>query len=72
MPPGHTNAMEVSRDANIPSVDAVRSIPSILSAVSKLLAQYEDQTHQDISPGKDFMRNKGTVAVFQTTTKSNL
>ena len=50
--------MEASRDAIILSVDAVRTIPSISSAVSKLLAQYGDQTHQDIVPGKDFMRKK--------------
>ena len=58
VPPGHTHIMEASRDAIIPSVDAVRSIPSISSAVSKLLAQYEDQTHQDIVPSNDFMRKK--------------
>ena len=57
-PTGHTEAMEASRDTIIPSVDAVRSIPSISSAVSRLLAQYEDQTHQDIVPGKDFIRKK--------------
>ena len=55
---GQTEVMEASRDAIIPSVDAVRNIPSISSAVSKLLAQYEEQTHQDIVPGKDFIRKK--------------
>ena len=35
---GHTEVMEASRDAIVPSVDAVRNIPSISSAVSKLLA----------------------------------
>ena len=37
-PTGHIEAMEASRDATIPSVDAVRSIPSISLVVSKLLA----------------------------------
>ena len=55
---GHPEAMEVSRDAIVPSVEAVRNIPNISAAVSKLLAQYEDQTHQDIVPGKDFLRKK--------------
>ena len=36
----------------------MRSIPSISLAVSKLLAQYEEQTHQNVIPGKDFMRKK--------------
>ena len=55
---GHPEAMEASRDAIVPSVEAVRNIPNISAAVSKLLAQYEDQTHQDIVPGKDFLRKK--------------
>ena len=55
---GQTAVMEASRDAIISSVDAVRNIPSISLAVSKLLAQYEEQTHQDIVPGKDFIRKK--------------
>ena len=55
---GYTEVIEASRDAIVPSVEAVRNIPSISSAVSKLLAQYEEQTHQDIVPGKVFIRKK--------------
>ena len=54
----HTEVTEASRDAIVPSVETVRSIPSISSAVSKLLAQYEEQTHQDVIPGKVLMRKK--------------
>ena len=55
---GHMEVTEASRDAIVPSVETVRSIPSISSAVSKLLAQYEEQTHQDVVQGKDCMRKK--------------
>ena len=54
----HTEVTEASRDAIAPSIETVRSIPSISSAVSKLLAQYEEQTHQDVIPGKDLLRKK--------------
>ena len=60
--------MEISREAIVPSVNTVRSIPSISSAVSKLLTQYEDQTRQEVIPGKDPHRCKsGRYNVTETT-----
>ena len=44
-----TNEM---RDAIAPKVDALRSIPSISTAVSQLLATYEQQSDRDILQGK--------------------
>ena len=41
-----------SRDAIVPGVDVLRSIPSISSAVTQLLASYDQQAVQDILPGK--------------------
>ena len=42
---------QVSRDV-VPKLDAIRSIPSVSSAVSRLLAQYDDQADQEALPGK--------------------
>ena len=50
--------MEINREAIVLSVNTVRNIPSISSAVSRLLAQYEDQAHQEVIPGKDPHRRK--------------
>ena len=43
---------QVSQDAVVPKLDVMRSIPSVSSAVSHLLAQYEDQADQQALPGK--------------------
>ena len=65
----HQDPMEVSREAIMPSVTTVRNIPSISSAVSRLLAQYEDQTRQEVIPGKDPHRRKsGRYNTTETTT----
>ena len=42
----------INRDAVVPGVDVLRSIPSISSAVTQLLASYDQQAIQDILPGK--------------------
>ena len=48
-----------ARDAMAPRLDVMRSIPSISSAVSQLLARYDDQADQEALPGKGFnMRKK--------------
>ena len=60
---GHMEVTEASRDAIVPSVETVRSIPSISLAVLKLLAKYEEQTHQDVISGKDFMRKNLVVTI---------
>ena len=41
-----------SRDAIVPGVDVLRSIPSISSVVTQLLAFYDQQAVQDVLPGK--------------------
>ena len=41
-----------ARDAMAPRLDVMRSIPSISSAVSQLLAHYDDQADQEALPGK--------------------
>ena len=42
----------INRDAVVPGVDVLRSIPSISSAVTQLLASYDHQALQDVLPGK--------------------
>ena len=47
----------------------MRHIPRISLAISKLLAQYEDQAHYNILPGKDAQRCKsGRYDTTETTT----
>ena len=41
-----------SRDAIVPEVNVLRSIPSISSVVTQLLASYNQQVVQDVLPGK--------------------
>ena len=41
----------INRDAVVPGVDVLMSIPSISSAVTQLLASYDQQAIQDILPG---------------------
>ena len=54
----HNEMIEVTREAIVPSVDIIiRAIPTVSSTVSKLLAQYEDQTRHGLVPGKDLPRN---------------
>ena len=43
---------QVSHDAVVPKMDVMRSIPSVSSAVSRLLAQYDDQADHEALPGK--------------------
>ena len=45
----------LSRDAIVPGVNVLRSIPSISSAVTQLLASYDQQAVQDVLPGKGHM-----------------
>ena len=47
-----------ARDAMAPRLDVMRSIPSISSAVSKLLAHYDDQANQEAFPGKGYTVRK--------------
>ena len=43
-----------ARDAVAPRLDVMRSVPSISSAVSQLLARYDDQADQEGLPGKGY------------------
>ena len=48
-PPAHNT---INRDAVVSGVDVLRSIPSISSTVTQLLASYDQQAVQDALPGK--------------------
>ena len=55
--PAHGGAevrTQLSHDAVIPKPEVMRSIPSVSSAVSCLLAQYEDQADQQVFQGKNY------------------
>ena len=55
--PAHGGAevrTQLSHDAVIPKPEVMRSIPSVSSAVSRLLAQYEDQADQQVFQGKNY------------------
>ena len=41
-----------ARDTVVPGIDVLRSIPSISSAITQLLASYDQQAVQDALPGK--------------------
>ena len=55
--PAHGGAevrTQLSHDAVIPKPEVMRSIPSVSSAVSRLLAQYEDQADQQVFQAKNY------------------
>ena len=58
-----------SREAIVPGVDVLRSIPSISSAVTQLLATYDQQAVQDVLPGKGHItrRKSGRYNTTDTT-----
>ena len=60
------------RDAIAPKVDALRSIPSISTAVSQLLANYEQQSDRDILQGKNtkIRKKSGRYNTTDTTSMS--
>ena len=57
-----------ARDAIAPRLEVMRSIPSISSAVSQLLARYDDQADQDAMPGKghNYRKKSGRYNVTDT------
>ena len=56
----------INRDAMVPGVDVLRSIPSISSTVTQLLASYDQQAVQDALPGKGQV-NKRKSGRYNTT-----
>ena len=52
VPPRPQPAHNITRDAVVIGVDVLRSIPSISSAETQLLASYDQQAVQDALPGK--------------------
>ena len=52
MPRGARDLSQVAKDSVAPRLEVMRSIPSISSAVSQLLAHYDDQADQDAMPGR--------------------
>ena len=59
-----------ARDAIAPRPDALRSIPSISTAVSQLLASYEQQSDRDILQGKSTVIRKKSGRYNTTDTTS--
>ena len=59
---------QVAKDAMAPRLEVMRSIPSISSAVSQLLARYDDQADQDAMPGKghNYRKKYGRYNVIDT------
>ena len=51
----------IGRDAVVPGVDVLSSIPSISSAVTQLLASYDQQAVQDAFPGKGLTNRSGNL-----------
>ena len=58
-----------SRDAIVPGVDVLRSIPNLSSAVTQLLASYDQQAVQDVLPGNGHItrRKSGRYNTTDTT-----
>ena len=63
-------ATNEARDAIAPRPDALRSIPSISTAVSQLLASYEQQSDRDILQGKSTVIRKKSGRYNTTDTTS--
>ena len=59
-----------ARDAVTPKVDVLRSIPSISTAVSQLLANYEQQTDREVLQGKSTVIRKKSGRYNTTDTTS--
>ena len=59
-----------ARDAIAPRVDALRLIPSISTAVSQLLTNYEQQSERDILQGKNTIIRKKSGRYNTTDTTS--
>ena len=71
--PGEARAQaQVARDAVVPKLDVMGSIPSVSSAVSRLLAQYDDQADHEALPGKtsNIKKRPGRYNVTDTSTVS--
>ena len=59
-----------TRDAVAPKVDVLRSIPSISTAVSQLLASYDQQVDREVMQGKSTVIRKKSVRYNTTDTTS--
>ena len=59
---------QVTRDAVVPKLDVMGSIPSVSSAVSRLLAKYDDQADQEALPGKtsSIRKRSGRYSITDT------
>ena len=59
---------KVARDAMAPRLEVMRSIPSISSAVSQLLARYDKQADQDAMPdkGHNYRKKSGRYNITDT------
>ena len=64
-PPVHNT---INRDAVTPGVDVLRSIPRISSAVTHLLASYDQQAVQDALAGRDYVTRQKSVRCNTTDT----
>ena len=68
MPGDAKNLGQVARDSVAPRLEVMGFIPSISSAVSQLLAHYDDQADQDALPGKgpNYRKKSGRYNVTDT------
>ena len=63
-------AVNQARDAVVPKVDVLRSVPSISTAVSQLLANYEQQADREVLQGKSTVIRKKSGRYNTTDTTS--
>ena len=68
MPGDARNLGQVTKDSVAPRLEVMRSIPSISSAVSQLLARYDDQADQDAMPdkGPNYRKKSGRYNIIDT------
>ena len=68
MPGDVGNSGPIAKDSVAPRLEVMRSIPSISSAVSQLVARYEDQADQDAMPGKgpNYRKKSGRYNITDT------
>ena len=65
---GARDLSQVAKDSVAPRLEVMRSIPSISSAVSQLLAHYDDQANQDAMPGNgpNYRKKSGRYNITDT------
>ena len=67
-PNGAKEMSQIAKDSMAPKLEVMRSIPSISTAVSQILAHYDDQADQDAMSGKghNYRKKSGRYNVTDT------